>query len=139
MEVRNTSPLLNQTSAQGELKKLREATQEFEQIFANMMLKEMYKGVGKSGFLDGGDYEKMFKDMLVQERAKQLTSAGGLGLADKMFSQLKRFVAPGGAVPGESTSSPLSPTKKDPLAMLQEMNLERITHDYRNTQGNQKQ
>lgn len=137
MQVNSTKTLKLESNTNPELKKLREATQEFEQIFANMMLKEMYKGVGKSGFLDGGDYEKMFKDMLVQERAKQLTSAGGLGLADHMYSQLKRFVAPEGKENGQTANSVL-PSGKNPLAMMQEMSLERIAHDYRNTQGNQK-
>ena len=47
-----------------DLRQLKQATEDFEQIFVNMMLKEMNKGLGKTGFLDGGDYEKAFKDII---------------------------------------------------------------------------
>ena len=56
------------------------------------MLKEMNKGLGETGFLDGGDYEKAFKDMLVDERAKQMSKNGSFGLAKMMYKQLEQHV-----------------------------------------------
>ena len=63
--------------------KLRKATDEFEEIFVTMMLKEMFKNLGKTGFLDGGKHEEMFRDMLLQERAKDLAKHAKFGLGDQ--------------------------------------------------------
>ena len=81
METIDSLTKSQRTPTSPQLKKLKQATEDFEQIFVNMMLKEMNKGLGKTGFLDGGDYEKAFKDMLVDERAKQMSKNGSFGLA----------------------------------------------------------
>ena len=131
-----------------DLRKLKQATEDFEQIFVNMMLKEMNKGLGKTGFLDGGDYEKAFKDMLVDERAKQMSKNGSFGLAKMMYKQLEQHVmAP---LTGSSKSAKLSVPiqEKDagdkvspeinPSDLARQIALEKLTYDYRRPQGNQK-
>ena len=142
-----SKPLVNSLSP--ELKKLKQATEDFEQIFVNMMLKEMNKGLGKTGFLDGGDYEKAFKDMLVDERAKQMSANGSFGLAKMMYKQLEQHVvAPLSsrtAVATQNTSAKKSSSSEvlsgelNPSELAQQVAMERLTYDYRRTQGNQKQ
>jgi len=142
-----SKPLVNSLSP--ELKKLKQATEDFEQIFVNMMLKEMNKGLGKTGFLDGGDYEKAFKDMLVDERAKQMSANGSFGLAKMMYKQLEQHVvAPlssrtSGATQNtsaqKSSGSEVLSGELNPSELAQQVAMERLTYDYRRTQGNQKQ
>ena len=142
-----SQPLINSPSP--ELKKLKQATEDFEQIFVNMMLKEMNKGLGKTGFLDGGDYEKAFKDMLVDERAKQMSANGSFGLAKMMYKQLEQHVV--APLSGRTTkvadqvtstrigSSPEALSNElNPSELAQQVAMERLTYDYRSTQGNQK-
>lgn len=140
-------PLVNSLSP--ELKKLKKATEDFEQIFVNMMLKEMNKGLGKTGFLDGGDYEKAFKDMLVDERAKQMSANGSFGLAKMMYKQMEQHVvaplssrttrATQDTSAEKSSSSEVLSSEPNPSDLAQQVAMERLTYDYRRTQGNQKQ
>ena len=70
-------------------KKLREACEGFESVFIQKMWQEMRNTLPKGGMLHGRE-ERFWQDMYDQELAKKMTSAGGIGLADMMFSQLSR-------------------------------------------------
>ncbi|MCJ8345680.1 rod-binding protein [bacterium] len=112
-----------------ELKKLKKTTQDFEQVFVSMMLKEMNKNLGQTGFLDKGPYEKMFKDLLTNERAKDLSNSSEFGIADQMYDQMKHLVISAHPNPREETNI---------QSMINKMDIERIAHDYRYTKGNKK-
>lgn len=140
-----TKPL--QAPLTSDLQKLKKATEDFEQIFVNMMLKEMNKELGKTGFLDGGDYEKAFKDMLVDERAKQMSENGSFGLAKMMYKQLEQHVVAPLASRGKDSEQSLPrfrtkglgslETDVDPAELAKKAAMERLTYDYWRTQGNQ--
>ena len=49
----------------------------------------MRSAVPKSDFLDGGNAENIFTDMLDQEIGK-ITSKRGIGIADMVYEQLRR-------------------------------------------------
>ena len=76
-----------------ELKKLREASQDFEAIFIKMMLDAMRKTVPKGGIIDGGMAEEIFEDLLYEERAKTMAKTGSLGLADLIYDRYKDSIA----------------------------------------------
>ena len=40
--------------------------------------------------VEKGDYEEMFEDYLVEEQCKQMTEAGGIGLAKMMYEQMSK-------------------------------------------------
>lgn len=66
-------------------KELREACQEFEATFINMMFKEMRKTVGSSDSSFALDtYQEMFDD----EIATSVSQGRGIGIADMMYNQL---------------------------------------------------
>jgi peptidoglycan hydrolase FlgJ len=73
-------------------KKLREACEGFESIFIQKMWEEMRKTLPKSTMLHGKE-EDFWQGMYDQELAKKMTSAGGIGLADMMFTQLSSNLA----------------------------------------------
>ncbi len=72
-----------------EKKKLLESAKEFESIFYGMMLKSMRDSVEKSGFIDGGNAEKIYESMLDQEYAKVLADKQASGLAETLVKQLQ--------------------------------------------------
>jgi len=127
-------------SVQRELTKLKSATDEFEQILISMMLKEMHKNLGKTGFLDSGEYEKMFRDMLIDERAKEMSKGAGFGLSEKMYSQMKAHVLAQhkGAQDASGEKLPTPASEASLKALHHQNNIERIANDYRRTKGNQK-
>ncbi len=64
------------------------AAQQIEASFLAEMLKSA--GLGKtSGSFGGGAGEDQFASFLVQEQAGMMVKAGGIGLAEALFSSLK--------------------------------------------------
>jgi len=70
---------------------LKQACQDFESYFLQMMWKEMRNTVDTSGsFLQPDQTEQIFQDMLDEENSKAAASTGKLGLADQMYKQMSR-------------------------------------------------
>ena len=68
---------------------LRSACAEFESYFLYIMMKEMRKTVDRKDSLLYSQTEDMFQQLLDEEYGKSLAKAGGIGLADMMYRQLK--------------------------------------------------
>lgn len=70
---------------------LRQATQQFEALFVQMMLKTMRATVGESS-LHSSSATKTFREMQDSEMAKHIGATGGLGLTkqiiDSVFQQV---------------------------------------------------
>lgn len=71
-----------------EKEKLKEASRDFEAMFLQEVFKAMDKATARSGLVDGGQGEAMFKDMLLYERARVASRAESFGLASTMYRQL---------------------------------------------------
>ncbi|MDE2342858.1 MAG: rod-binding protein [Betaproteobacteria bacterium] len=67
-------------------KALRQAAQQFEAVFTNMMLKSMRDATPQNGILDS-DQTKMFTSLLDQQLSQNMATHG-IGLADLMVKQL---------------------------------------------------
>ncbi len=68
---------------------LRKAAEELEAGFLAEMLKQ--SGLGKAReSMGGGIGEEQFGSFLVQEQAKAMVQAGGIGLAEQLFNALKK-------------------------------------------------
>ena len=78
---------------EAELRKLREASQDFEAIFIKQMLDAMRKTLPKGGLIDGGMAEDIFEDMLYEERAKLMAKTGSIGIADILYNRYKDTVS----------------------------------------------
>ncbi len=67
---------------------LRASAENLEATFLAEMLKSA--GLGKTtGYFGGGAGEDQFSSFLVEEHARQLVRAGGVGLAETLFDTLK--------------------------------------------------
>ena len=69
-------------------KKLAKSARQFEQQFANIMVKEMRKSINSSGLTKENNGEKIFTEMLDNEYAGQMVSSGSMGLAEVMVKQI---------------------------------------------------
>lgn len=81
---------LKKAAESGDDTKLKEACQEFESVFLNMMLSTMRKTIPEGGLVEKSQGTKTFESMLDEEYAKSLSKAGGIGLADVLAKQLKK-------------------------------------------------
>ena len=68
---------------------LRQAARDFEAIFLETVLKSMRKSVIKSGFIDGGNAEEIYRGMLDSEYARSMSGQGQTGLAEMIEQQLR--------------------------------------------------
>ncbi len=71
---------------------LKQAAQQFEAVFTNMMLKSMRDAIPQNGILDS-DQTRMFTALLDQQLSQNL-AARGMGLADLMVKQLSPHGVP---------------------------------------------
>jgi len=73
-------------------KKLREACEGFESIFIGKLWQQMRQTVPKEGYLHSKE-EDMYLSMFDTELAKKMADAGGIGLGDMLYRQLKESTA----------------------------------------------
>lgn len=71
----------------------RRAAEEFEAMFLSQMLAPMFEGLDTDGLGGGGMGEEIFRPMLVEQYAKAISNAGGIGLADSIIAEMNRLQA----------------------------------------------
>jgi Rod binding domain-containing protein len=90
----NLNPAPTATSA-AELAKrgaINDTAKKFESSFLSVMLGEMFQGVdNSSGPFGGGAGEKMFQSFLTDAMAKQMTKAGGIGVAAQVSHEMLKL------------------------------------------------
>lgn len=85
MEIQPTQPAVGTSAARAE--QLMAVAQSLEAAFLSEMLKSA--GVGETpDQFGGGAGEDQFASFLRDEQAKQMTQAGGIGLAQAMFDAM---------------------------------------------------
>lgn len=62
--------------------KIRKLAEEFESVFLETMITAMRKTVDKSGLIDGGNAEDIYRSMLDSEYAKLMSAQRSTGLAN---------------------------------------------------------
>lgn len=73
--------------------RLKDACQQFEQLYLSQMFAQMRKAskIGGEDSLFGNSQEQqMFSGMLDEERAKAWSQSGGVGLANLLFQQMRK-------------------------------------------------
>jgi len=101
-----------------ETKSLKKAAHEFEALFTRMLFEAMDKTVQRddNSPLGGGPHEKTFRDMMMQEVSKDLSSGpramleGGLGIAKYVFEESLRTHPD--MMPGAGKVNSLAPSIK---------------------------
>ncbi|MBF0610198.1 MAG: muramidase [Magnetococcales bacterium] len=89
--LQQAMPQINQKDE----KKLKEAVSGFESIFLQQMLSSMRQTLPEGSLLNGGQGEKMFRDLLDQEYAKQMSQhQNQRGLKETLFQQLTMARSP---------------------------------------------
>lgn len=69
---------------------IRETAGKFEASFLSIMLQQAFEGVGDGPF-SGGPGEAMFKSFLMDAMGKQMTRAGGVGLASQVQREMLKM------------------------------------------------
>jgi Rod binding domain-containing protein len=67
--------------------KARAAAQDFEAVFLNSMLQQVFAHTGDGPF-GGGAGAKVWRSLLTEEYAKSFAGSGGIGIADHVYRSL---------------------------------------------------
>lgn len=85
--------ILAKAKESGETSGLRDAANQLEAVFINMLMKSMRSTVNESeGLFKKSDSEKMFESMLDEEYANSMAEAGGIGISDMIFDQFEKYL-----------------------------------------------
>lgn len=71
--------------------RMRETAEAFEASFLNQMLKPMFEGLSTDGPFGGGEAEATWRGFMIDAMAKQTVKAGGIGLADRVVSEMLKM------------------------------------------------
>lgn len=66
----------------------RDAAEGFEAVFLNTMLQNMFTGLNEGGTWGGGTGSDAWQKLLIDEYARTISKAGGIGLADSVEREL---------------------------------------------------
>jgi flagellar protein FlgJ len=69
-------------------KAVQKTAQEFETVFLEQMFNHMFSTVGVNSLTGGGMGEESTRSMLVNAYAKNITKAGGIGLAPAIANEI---------------------------------------------------
>lgn len=97
--------------------KLREATQDFEAIFIGKLWEQMRNTVPKEGYLHSKQ-EDFYLSMFDQELSRKLAGAGGIGIGDMLYEQLKTQL-----VEKSKSATPGAPVEIKPLPEVEQAKL----------------
>lgn len=104
------------TSADGQKQAVRQAAQQFEAVFMNMLMKSMRDTLPKDGMLDS-DSTRQYTGMFDQQLSQKL-SEKGTGLADMIVKQLdRRTIDPATLTPGTM----VPPTRREAASTLDKL------------------
>ena len=71
-------------------KKLRQACEGFEEMFMEIMYKQMRDTVPENSLFGSSNADKILESMRDSELMKHAASSGGIGLADMLYRQMKK-------------------------------------------------
>lgn len=80
--------MTSQASREHDVSKVKQLAKDFEAVFLEQMLRTMRSSVQKSGLVDGGNAEEIYRSMLDGEYAKLMAGQGTSGLSQMIERQL---------------------------------------------------
>ena len=69
----------------------RAAAEEFEAVFLSQMMAHMFEGISTDGPFSGGQAEKVYRSMLMNEYGRLAAGSGGFGIADRVMSEILKI------------------------------------------------
>jgi len=104
----NTNAALNALSdAKAKMPSLQEksraAAVDFEAVFLNQMMSQMFTGIDGDGPFGGEGSGGVWRSFLTDEYAKSFARSGGIGIADQVYRQLLETQEASSASPAAST------------------------------------
>lgn len=68
--------------------KIEESAENFESFFISKMMESMFEGVKTDGLFGGGNAEKIFRSMLLDEYGKSMAKTGNVGVKNEVMRSI---------------------------------------------------
>ena len=68
--------------------KIADTAEDFESFFIYIMMESMYEGVSTDGMFGGGNAERMYRSLLLNEYGKQMAKTGTVGVKDDIMRSI---------------------------------------------------
>ena len=85
--------------------RIRQTAQQFEATFMAQMLRPMFEGLSTEAPFGGGHAEETWRGFMIDEMGKQISRAGGVGLADQVMAEMIRMQSGQSTVPSEGDAA----------------------------------
>ena len=70
---------------------IKQTARDFEASFLSIMMQQMFAGLKTDGPFGGGAGEEMFRSVLTDAMAKQMSRAGGIGIAPTVEREMLKL------------------------------------------------
>ena len=70
---------------------IKQTAQDFEATFLSTMMQQMFSGLSTEGPFGGGPGEEMFRSVLTDAMAKQMSKTGGIGIAPAVEREMLKL------------------------------------------------
>ena len=70
------------------MKKAKETAEDFEAFFVARMMESMFEGVQPNGLTGGGEAEKIYRSLLLNEYGKTMAKTGSIGVSDMIMDAI---------------------------------------------------
>lgn len=90
-ELRSSAAVSQAKDQLRDLKGAGDAARNFESVFLSEMFKLMSENLPTDGPFGGGASEAMFRPLLVDEYARELSRQGGIGLSDAVHREMLKL------------------------------------------------
>ena len=71
--------------------KAEDAAQDFEAFFLSRMMESMFEGVSTDGMFGGGEAEKIYRSLLLDEYGKEMAKLGTVGVKDYVMDAILKL------------------------------------------------
>lgn len=85
--AKNVIKNVNASSSEYEMKM---ATQDFEAIFLNMVIRAMWKTIPESGMFEKNSVTNIYEDIIKSALSDGLAKDGGIGIGKMLYQQLSK-------------------------------------------------
>ena len=89
--MRPTPRVVNDPSVTDPRARIAKTAKEFESAFLSTAFQTMFSGINTPEPFGGGEVEQAFKSFLMDAFAKQMTNAGGVGLAASVTQEMLKM------------------------------------------------
>ncbi|MDD4556580.1 MAG: rod-binding protein [Alphaproteobacteria bacterium] len=69
-------------------KQAKETAEDFEAFFLSRTMESMFETVSTEGMFGGGNAERIYRSMLINEYGKNIAQSGGIGVADHVMNTI---------------------------------------------------